>query len=53
MFDFSGKITVITSGAIGIGKCISDMFSAAGAIACTIDLMENECFTGYIADRDS
>ncbi len=53
MFDFSGKVVVITGGAQGIGRCIADEFLSRGAKPCIIDLKENEYFTGNIADKET
>ncbi len=51
MFDFKDKIVVITGGARGIGKCISEQFEASGATVCVIDLLQNDYFVGDIADK--
>ena len=53
MFVFKDKIVVVTGGAGGIGKCISEEFTKAGATVCIIDTADNGYFTGDIGDRET
>lgn len=52
MFDFNGKVAVVTGGARGIGKCIVDEFKKYGASVCIIDINENEYFKGDLAEKE-
>ncbi len=52
MKEFQDKVVVITGGARGIGKCITDEFRKAGAAVYTFDL-DGECdYTGDLADQE-
>ena len=53
MFDFSGKVAVVTGGANGIGKCIVEMFRNAGADVCIIDIQPNDYFVGDLACKET
>lgn len=51
--EFRDKVVVVTGGANGIGKCIGEEFTKAGAKVCVIDLCENPYFQGDLADKNT
>ena len=53
MYNFDGRVAVVTGGARGIGLCIADQLRAAGARVCVIDLLENDYFVGDLASKDT
>ena len=48
---FRDKVVVVTGGAGGIGKCISEEFAKAGAKVCVIDIADNPYVVGAIGDE--
>jgi len=42
MFDFSGKVVIVTGGASGIGRCTSMLFGELGAAVAVFDIQEAE-----------
>ena len=48
---FNDKIVVVTGGAQGIGRCITQEFQKAGAHVCVIDKQPGNHFVGNIADK--
>lgn len=51
--DFKDKIAVVTGGAQGIGRCITEEFQKAGAHVCVIDKQQGDHFVGDLADSIS
>ena len=51
MMDFKDKIAVITGGAQGIGRCLTEEFRKAGAHVCVIDKQQGDHFIGDLADK--
>ena len=45
------KVAVVTGGAKGIGKAIVDEFRKAGVQVYIIDLLENDCYVGDLANQ--
>ncbi len=50
---FQDKVVAITGGAHGIGKCIAEEFTRAGAKVCIIDLEENDYFVGDVGEQET
>ena len=48
---FQDKVIVITGGANGIGKCISEEFTKNGARVCIIDSAAGDHYVGDLADK--
>lgn len=48
---FENKVAVVTGGAKGIGKAITEEFRKVGATVCVIDLLPGGYFVGDLADQ--
>lgn len=49
---FKDKVVIITGGAQGIGKCITDEFTKARALAYVIDIQEGPHYVGDISKKE-
>lgn len=47
---FKGKTVIVTGGAQGIGRCIADEFTKAGADVHVIDIQHGDWYVGDISD---
>lgn len=48
---FKDKVVVVTGGAQGIGRCIAEEFTKAGAHVCVIDKQAGDHYVGDISDK--
>ena len=48
---FKDKVVVVTGGAQGIGRCIAEEFTKAGAHVCVIDKQDGDHYVGNISDK--
>ena len=53
MNEFENKVVVVTGGANGIGKCITEEFRKNGAFVYVIDNVEGEHYVGDIGDKET
>ena len=52
MEDFNNRIAVVTGGAQGIGKCIAQEFTKAGATVYVIDKQPGDHYVGDLSSKD-
>ena len=50
---FKDKVVVVTGGAQGIGRCIAEEFTKAGAHVCVIDKQDGNHYVGDISDKST
>lgn len=53
MSEFTNKVVVLTGGASGIGKCMSETFKALGASVYVIDIKDGDHFVGDISKKET
>ena len=50
---FHGKIAVVTGGAHGIGKAVSELFRQEGATVCVLDKAPGDHYVGDVSSRET
>jgi len=52
MNQFKDKVIIVTGGAQGIGRCISEEFRKEGATVCIIDIQQGNWYVGDISKKE-